>query len=666
MSRYVRLLGLVTVFVSSTVAAEDALDVSPKVRHIVGKALPAIRSGGAEWIADQDCLSCHRVAYQVWSLNRAAESGYPTDDGQLMDWNNWATEWTNMVNPKRRGEIKKNDALRRESDTLAQLLLGRPADDEAEWVENYRRQLLNAQQESGSWKPAGQLPKQKRPERETEEVTTMWALLGLHASGMEKKELSATMEKARRWLGEETLGQSTEWWATKLLLERTDGNAAQANELRSVLLKKQHADGGWGWLTKEDSDAIGTGVALYALAQDGVKLEEPAIRKAVAFLEQSQEDDGSWNVNGTKESYRDEVTETASFWGTCWAVIGLLEFNRDRTIGDNSGKYTSMNLDAEGETESDKDSASRKTFPFRVASTFKLSDGATHLDVSSDGTTVAAVAGSSVFILRDGKKTAKWSCPKDVSDLAISPDGSKIAIVNQSPEISVYDCSTGKTVSILSRKTAADYLRNDRQLRAAMYPGGKSLISTGSKQRLYVSDVTSGEWQYVMFMKYRGAQCEVSPSGKHAVLFGKPNPGELSGHLTMFAVRQGLQPLWTKWHQSEGEATWSVFRSDGRQIATGGAGDGARIWDVDSGESIQHLPLPERTIGASFVTDSQLLVGTTDDLLLGDLLTGATTHRIVHEIDHMDASADGTTVITSNRNGIDFWQHVPNTTGAIR
>jgi len=39
----------------------------------------------------------------------------------------------------------------------------------------------------------------------------------------------------------------------------------------------------------------------------------------------TQRDDGTWAVRSTLERSRDEVTDTAVYWGSAWAVIGLAE-----------------------------------------------------------------------------------------------------------------------------------------------------------------------------------------------------------------------------------------------------------------------------------------------------------------------------------------------------
>jgi len=150
----------------------------------------------------------------------------------------------------------------------------------------------------------------------------MWAMLVLIDVAADHSS-SAHVEKAMCWLGAETLGKSTEWWAVRSMLERQFGHADKAGQYRGELLKRQRADGGWGWLCDEESDALATGIALYSLA--GEQDAQAAIARAREFLARSQRADGSWAVHGTKENAKTRITPTATFLGTCWAVIGLCE-----------------------------------------------------------------------------------------------------------------------------------------------------------------------------------------------------------------------------------------------------------------------------------------------------------------------------------------------------
>ncbi|MFG0256000.1 MAG: hypothetical protein ACF787_13055, partial [Rhodopirellula sp. JB053] len=51
---------------------------------------------------------------------------------------------------------------------------------------------------------------------------------------------------------------------------------------------------------------------------------DPSIKHAQQFLVNTQGDDGSWTVQGTKANKKDHVQETAVYRGTTWAAIGLM------------------------------------------------------------------------------------------------------------------------------------------------------------------------------------------------------------------------------------------------------------------------------------------------------------------------------------------------------
>ena len=219
--------------------------------------------------------------------------------------------------------------LRDENAAVGQMLLGRPqGEDQADWVTLYRTRLLESQEKAGFWKAGGQLPRQKRPNRETIETNTMWAILALKDYENSDTAVDKVVNKAMSWLGTKTEAKvvSTEWWVTRLMVERSLGNVTKADELQNTLLGLQNEDGGWGWLTADKSDAFGTGLVLYALAKEKFPMDNPKVFKAIKLLENSQQKDGAWEVNGTKKQEKDEPAETAKYWGTAWAVIGLLEF----------------------------------------------------------------------------------------------------------------------------------------------------------------------------------------------------------------------------------------------------------------------------------------------------------------------------------------------------
>jgi hypothetical protein len=282
---------------------------------IAARSLPYIKEKGLAWIEDRQCASCHQVPGMLWSLNRAARVGLDADRSQSSAWTPWAVDWRHWNQSGDKDGVDKVSAAN--IDTMSFLLLG-SEEGAASWKDDFRRLLLKNQQADGSWKSGGQLPLGKRPAREIHEVTTQWALLALKQTGDDPPP-DEVVRRAESFLASAAPGKSTEWHALRLLLQPE--HAAH----RETLLKFQHEDGSWGWLVDTPGDAFGTGLALFALARTGIKADDPARKRAVEFLRRTKQTDGSWAVPSTRARDDNKINKTATYWGTCWAVIGLLE-----------------------------------------------------------------------------------------------------------------------------------------------------------------------------------------------------------------------------------------------------------------------------------------------------------------------------------------------------
>ncbi|MGA0038495.1 MAG: FAD-dependent oxidoreductase [Pirellulales bacterium] len=305
-------------------AAKQVLDLPPDVRRTVERSLPYIQERGTWWIEQKDCVSCHRVDMMAWSLTAAERHGFAVGDA-LASCRAWAVDSTLKTDEE--GVV----AGLSNKEGVAHLLLGC---DEAALPAEVRKQLtsllLADRQPSGCWKAGGQLPMQKRPAEETDAVSSMWLALALsryatdETTALPAEILTATENAAAV--------TSTEWHAVRVLLALACHDADTTAQSISALQFAQNADGGWGWLLDEESDALGTGLALYALRAGGVGSDEPSLTNAVRFLTDSQQADGSWAVRGTKEKKRNKVEETATYWGSTWAVLGLLATLPDPAI----------------------------------------------------------------------------------------------------------------------------------------------------------------------------------------------------------------------------------------------------------------------------------------------------------------------------------------------
>ncbi len=318
-------VGCLALLTTAKASAQPA--TADAVRKTVAHSLPYLEQAGQEWIDEKDCVSCHRISFMTWGFREAARQGLEVDQEKLKAWLDWSL--AKSLAPSDDGEKLAGE---NNTDGVTQLLLGHappgPASLPAETATQLIGIVLKTQQDDGSWKPAGQLPFQKRPGEETRQVSTMWNLLALRSGGnpaaVSADQLSAAEGRAIDWLAEPPLGQSTEWYAVRLLFAVQQDDASATEAAIDQLRTRQHEDGGWGWLTDDASDALGTGQALYALAQAGVPATDPMIADARQFLISTQAGSGSWPVRGTKAKKQASVQETSTYWGTAWAAIGLL------------------------------------------------------------------------------------------------------------------------------------------------------------------------------------------------------------------------------------------------------------------------------------------------------------------------------------------------------
>lgn len=316
-------------FMTAELLASEEATSETEVRRTIQKSLPFIEEKGLYWIEKKKCVSCHRVSFMTWSLSSAARRGFDVDLAKVNEWIDWSIE---KGIPKPDGD---KPVTTKNADGLSQQLLARveyPSDEARNkaWSK-YVDLVTAAQSADGSWKPAGQLPGQKRKLAETTDVSAVWHTLALtgelatESDATRKKTLKRSVDAAMKKFTARKDAASTEWYVVRLLLalELGDAPAAATNELLAI----QKPNGSWGWLKSDPGDALATGMALYALVRstEVTTQRDKAVQSAIRFLVNTQRDNGSWAVKGTKEKKKTKVEETAVYWGTTWAAIALLE-----------------------------------------------------------------------------------------------------------------------------------------------------------------------------------------------------------------------------------------------------------------------------------------------------------------------------------------------------
>ncbi len=299
--------------------AEDE-DLENGVRTAIEKSLPYLADRGDWWVKTKKCVSCHRTTFQIWTHADAAQKGFDVNTERLKEWAVWGLESMQAENDK--GEITGTKNL----DGAAQMLTALKNVPDFDGKESGQNAILtwlrNGQQKDGSWNPAGQLPSQKRPKTETTEVTTMWNVLLADEYGLDHD----VTEKANSFGTATASGKSTEWLVTRTLKAKRFSTPKEFETNLQLLLSEQNEDGGWGWIRSEESDPMATGQVLYILEKSDKGPENAtAMRRAAQYLLATQDETGSWPTKGTKENRKSKVTETATYWGSAWATIGLLK-----------------------------------------------------------------------------------------------------------------------------------------------------------------------------------------------------------------------------------------------------------------------------------------------------------------------------------------------------
>ena len=353
---------LLSVIAVVPLVASHARDTSPAtdVRQAIERSLPFLELEGTNWITERKCISCHVVAFMVWSHNEAKVRGLKVDAKKLDEWNGWtldyslaARQWFKLTDDSTKQlktdgvpevvlaklkpmlneafvtdqqlldklgksltaeELEQHKAalLKRANfpkagekndggsmATMGQLLLGRSADASdklTRLLESAPVTMRKWQETNGSWKATGQLFRQNRPGAENDETTTGWALLGLASLKSNDPATSKSIDTALAYFRKTKVGKSHESLLVHLLVEDKFGKPDDTEKLLQDVLKRQNADGGWAWAPGNASDAFATGQTLYALSSIATKPDSAAVRRAQKYLVESQGKDGAWVV----------------------------------------------------------------------------------------------------------------------------------------------------------------------------------------------------------------------------------------------------------------------------------------------------------------------------------------------------------------------------------
>ncbi len=196
-----------------------------------------------------------------------------------------------------------------------------------EGLKLFLKTIESEQTEDGSW---ASWPETRPPmdghSNESMTALATFALLPAATSGDEA--VKTACGKGVDWLTATKTDDDPRSIAMRLVIWQRLGRPAEEWEpLVRRIEGGQNADGGWSQTKEMESDAWATGQALWALAQAGVKSDDPAIEHGREFLVKTQHADGSWPMTSRPmkpggSGAKNLIPITGA--GSAWGVMGLV------------------------------------------------------------------------------------------------------------------------------------------------------------------------------------------------------------------------------------------------------------------------------------------------------------------------------------------------------
>jgi hypothetical protein len=191
--------------------------------------------------------------------------------------------------------------------------------------------IMSKQIPNGMWVPLAHRP----PLESSPFAVTAFALRSLqsYAPKSRKADFDQSLQLGKTWLLSAEPHTVDDRSFQLMGLGWVGADRAAIQKLGAALIGEQRSDGGWAQLPSLQSDAYATGEALVALRDSGaVTSSDPAYKRGVQFLLNTQLEDGSWYVasraiplqpyfeSGFPHGHDQWISSTA----TNWAAMALL------------------------------------------------------------------------------------------------------------------------------------------------------------------------------------------------------------------------------------------------------------------------------------------------------------------------------------------------------
>jgi ankyrin repeat protein len=303
------------------------------VRRAVQDALPLLQRSDAGFSNKAGCVSCHNNSMAAMAVGLARTRGFRIDE-QIAS----AQVKTNVASLEKRRELMHQGFGNPVGDNFmdfvwSYVLLGLnaehyPGDLNTDAVV---LNLLSRQTPEGDWTyPQADTRPPIGLNYVTQTAVAMRAIQ-LYAPKPVQASADRAVRLATAWLARAKAANNEDrtWRLAALAWSGLDKTATQA--AMKEVLAAQRPDGGWSDLPGMGSSAYATGRSLASLHTAGLSVTDPAYRRGVRFLLDTQLEDGSWYVKTRALAFQPEFDagfphgpdQFMSAAGTSWASMAL-------------------------------------------------------------------------------------------------------------------------------------------------------------------------------------------------------------------------------------------------------------------------------------------------------------------------------------------------------
>jgi ankyrin repeat protein len=290
------------------------------------RSIELLQGASASFFKEGGCGSCHSANLTSLAVNAARARQIPVnEEARAAESKGAQLFFSGAVQPLlQRGDPPVVDILIYSAFQLAAEHVA-PGETTDAMVHNIAAQ----QRAAGNWH-VGWVARPPMEDGDFSRTAIGIRVLQVYGAPGRKPEFEKRIARAAAWLAAAS-PKTTEDLDMQLLgLKWAGANRTQQQGLER-LKRLQREDGGWAQTSDLASDAYATGQVLYTLHELGVPATDPAYRRGVQYLLQTQQSDGSWLVKSRTPKFQPYFDTTFPYghdqWissaATAWATTAL-------------------------------------------------------------------------------------------------------------------------------------------------------------------------------------------------------------------------------------------------------------------------------------------------------------------------------------------------------